>query len=168
MIGFVINVAAGMAIAAGMFTAGGIVMLVGGAFDTLDGAFARATNQATVFGEFFDSTIDRFSEAVIFLGIAISYVRGPELSTRDVIGMVLSFVAMIGSIMVSYARARAEGLDLDCEVGWLQRPERIILLGIALLLPPAVLLIALGALAVLTHVTVAQRIAHVRGLTGGK
>ena len=165
MIGFLINVVAGVVIATGGFVAGGIIMLVGGAFDTLDGALARATGQESVFGKFFDSTIDRFSEAVVFLGVAVSFLRAPEIDTTAVVGVALSFAAMIGSIMVSYARARAEGLDLDCEVGWLQRPERIVILGVALLLPAPFLMGALVLLAVLTHITVAQRIAHVRSLT---
>ena len=145
-------------------------MLVGGAFDTLDGALARATGQATVFGKFFDSTMDRFSEAVVFLGVAVSYLRSPMVDLTSVVGVALSFAAMIGSIMVSYARARAEGLEprVECEVGWLQRPERIVILGVALLLPAPFLLGALAILSVLTHVTVAQRIAHVRGLTVGQ
>ena len=145
-------------------------MLVGGAFDTLDGALARATGQESVFGKFFDSTIDRFSEAVVFLGVAISFLRGPELDVTSVAGVALSFTAMIGSIMVSYARARAEGLEprVDCEVGLLQRPERIVILGVALLLPAPFLMGALVLLAVLTHVTVAQRIGHVRQLTNQK
>jgi CDP-diacylglycerol--glycerol-3-phosphate 3-phosphatidyltransferase len=155
-------------IATGGFFAGGIIMLIGGAFDTLDGALARATDRKTVFGQFFDSTMDRFSEAVVFLGVAVSYLRAPAVDVTAVAGVALSFAAMIGSIMVSYARARAEGLDLDCEVGWLQRPERIIILGVALLLPAPFLMGALALLAVLTHVTVAQRIAHVRSLTGGE
>ena len=152
----------------GSHAAGGVVMLIGGAFDTLDGALARATNQKTVFGEFFDSTMDRFSEAVVFLGVAVSFLRFSPDQMTAVAGVALSFAAMIGSIMVSYARARAEGLDLDCEVGWLQRPERIVILGVALLLPAPFLLGALILLAVLTHVTVAQRITHVRRLTSGK
>ena len=170
MIGFLINVIAGVTIATGAFVAGGIIMLIGGAFDTLDGALARATGQESVFGKFFDSTVDRFSEAVIFLGVAVSFLRAPTVDVMAVTGVALSFAAMIGSIMVSYARARAEGLEprVDCEVGWLQRPERIVILGVALLLPAPFLMGALGLLAVLTHVTVAQRIAHVRGLTGGR
>ncbi|HET7768593.1 MAG TPA: CDP-alcohol phosphatidyltransferase family protein [Chloroflexota bacterium] len=168
VIGFLINVVAGVVIATGGFVAGGIIMLIGGAFDTLDGALARVTGRASVFGEFFDSTMDRFSEAVVFLGVAVSYLRAPAIDITAVVGVALSFAAMIGSIMVSYARARAEGLDLDCEVGWLQRPERIVILGVALLLPAPFLMGALVLLAVLTHVTVAQRIAHVRGLTVGK
>ena len=138
------------------------MVLVAGAFDTLDGALARATNRVTQFGKFFDSTMDRFSEAVVFLGLAIAFLRGPSVGAAETAGVALSFVVMIGSIMISYARARAEGLDLDCEVGWLQRPERILILGIGLLLPRALLL---AVLAVLTHITVGQRIAHVRRLT---
>ena len=141
------------------------MVLVAGAFDTLDGALARATNRVTQFGKFFDSTMDRFSEAVVFLGLAIAFLRGPSVGVAETTGVALSFVVMIGSIMISYARARAEGLDLDCEVGWLQRPERILILGIGLLLPRALLLAVLAVLAVLTHITVGQRIAHVRRLT---
>jgi CDP-diacylglycerol--glycerol-3-phosphate 3-phosphatidyltransferase len=170
VIGFLINVVAAVVIATGGFVAGGIIMLIGGAFDTLDGALARATGQESLFGKFFDSTVDRFSEAVIFLGVAVSYLRAPTVDVMGVTGVALSFAAMIGSIMVSYARARAEGLEprVDCEVGWLQRPERIVILGVALLLPAPFLMGALVLLTVLTHVTVAQRIAHVRGLTAGK
>ncbi|HET6318467.1 MAG TPA: CDP-alcohol phosphatidyltransferase family protein, partial [Chloroflexota bacterium] len=147
--------------------AGGIMVLIAGAFDTLDGALARATNRVTVFGTFYDSTMDRFSEAVVFLGIAIAFLRGPSVGIAEVTGVALSFVVMIGSIMISYARARAEGLQprVECEVGWLQRPERILILGIGLLLPRGLLLAVLAVLAVLTHVTVGQRIAHVRRLT---
>jgi CDP-diacylglycerol--glycerol-3-phosphate 3-phosphatidyltransferase len=89
------------------------------------------------------------------------------VGVAEVTGVALSFVVMIGSIMISYARARAEGLQprVECEVGWLQRPERILILGIGLLLPRALLLAVLAVLAVLTHVTVGQRIAHVRRVT---
>lgn len=151
----------------GSLVAGGIMVLIAGAFDTLDGALARATNRVTVFGTFYDSTMDRFSEAVVFLGIAIAFLRGPSVGIAEVTGVALSFVVMIGSIMISYARARAEGLQprVECEVGWLQRPERILILGIGLLLPRGLLLAVLAVLAVLTHVTVGQRIAHVRRLT---
>ena len=142
-------------------------MLIAGLFDTLDGALARATNRVTVFGTFYDSTMDRFSEAVIFLGIAVGFVRGPVVGVAEVAGVALTFVVMIGSLMISYARARAEGLQprVDCEVGLLQRPERILILGVGLLLPQGWLLGVLAVLAVLTHVTVGQRIAHVRRMT---
>lgn len=146
---------------------GGLLVLFAGSFDTLDGALARATNRVTNFGKFFDSTMDRFSEAVIFLGIAVGFLRDSYVDTAEVAGVALSFLVMIGSIMISYARARAEGLDLDCEVGWLQRPERILILGVGLLLPQSLLLLVLLVLAILTHVTVGQRIAHVRRLTQG-
>jgi len=159
---------AGAVLAYGAAVPGALLFLIGGAFDTLDGALARATNQKTVFGEFFDSTVDRFSEAVIFLGLAVAFLRVPAMMEHAVLGVALCFLSMIGSIMVSYARARAEGLDLDCEVGWLQRPERIIILGVGLLIPSTnVLLVILAGLAVMTHVTVAQRIMHVHRLTNG-
>ena len=154
-------------LATGNSVVGGLLVLFAGSFDTLDGALARATNRVTTFGKFFDSTMDRFSEAVIFLGIAVGFLRDPTVDTSEVAGVALCFLVMIGSIMISYARARAEGLDLDCEVGWLQRPERIIILGLGLLLPQSLLLLVLLVLAILTHVTVGQRIMHVRRLTQG-
>jgi CDP-diacylglycerol--glycerol-3-phosphate 3-phosphatidyltransferase len=167
VVGFLLSVVAGVVLASGNLAAGGVLVLIAGLFDTLDGALARATGQETVFGKFFDSTMDRFSEAVIFLGIAIAFMREPPLDTADIAGVALSFVVMIGSLMISYARARAEGLEprVDCEVGWLQRPERILILGAGLLLPRSLLLLVLLVLAVLTHVTVGQRIAHVRRQT---
>jgi CDP-diacylglycerol---glycerol-3-phosphate 3-phosphatidyltransferase len=116
-----------------------------------------------VFGAFLDSVCDRYAEAGVFLGILWWYQ-----STDNRPGMVLTYVAAIGSLMVSYARARAEGIGLHAEVGWFQRPERIIVLGVGLLLsnwlPPA-LLVALAVLAVLTNLTVIQRVIHVARLT---
>ena len=169
VIGFLLSVVAGVVLALGSSVLGGVLVLFAGLFDTLDGALARATGQETVFGKFFDSTMDRFSEAVIFLGIAVGFLREPTIENGDVAGVALSFLVMIGSVMISYARARAEGLEprVECEVGWLQRPERILILGVGLLLPRSLLLLVLLVLAVLTHVTVGQRIAHVRRLTQG-
>jgi CDP-diacylglycerol---glycerol-3-phosphate 3-phosphatidyltransferase len=175
--GLLLNCVAGAVLAAGLLIPGGFLVLIAGLFDTLDGALARATNRKTNFGAFFDSSMDRFSEAVCFLGLAVAYMRLPELTGGDaryeVLGVALCFASMIGSIMVSYARARAEGLipRVDCEVGWLQRPERIVILGFGVMLPtflpPESLLLVLGVLAVLTHITVAQRVGHVRRETDG-
>jgi CDP-diacylglycerol---glycerol-3-phosphate 3-phosphatidyltransferase len=163
-----LNVLAGAVLGYGAFVPGGFLVLVGGAFDMFDGAMARATNRKTVFGEFLDSTMDRFSEAAVFLGLAVAYLLHEPQGWVDVAGVVMCFLVMIGSIMISYTRAKAEGLDLDCEVGWLQRPERIIVVGVGLLLhavSPFIPLAMLAALTVLTHFTVAQRVAHVRRLT---
>lgn len=172
LLGLVMNCIAGLVLAVGALVPGGILVLVAGAFDMLDGALARATNRKTTFGAFFDSTIDRYSEAVVFMGLQLAFLReiGPEwlgADWRAWTGAALCYVVIIGSLMISYTRARAEGLTprVDCEVGWLQRPERIIILGIGLMLPRPFLLAVLGALAVFTQVTVVQRIAHVRRVT---
>jgi CDP-diacylglycerol--glycerol-3-phosphate 3-phosphatidyltransferase len=167
VVGLLLNVAAGLVLASGAFVIGGILVLVGGAFDMFDGALARVKNQKTVFGQFFDSTVDRYSEAAVFFGLLIAFLREPQTDWLSFAGVVLCYLVVIGSIMISYTRARAEGLEprVDCEVGWLQRPERIIALGIGLLLPRPVLLAVLVALAFFTQVTVLQRILHVRRLT---
>ena len=155
--GCLLNFGVGAVLAFGYDLIGGVLVLVVGAFDMLDGALARATNRSTRFGAFLDSTLDRYSEAAVFLGIlASAATRG------DVAIVLLTYTAAVGSLMVSYARARAEGLGLSCEVGMLQRPERIILLGLGLIF--GLTLPALVILAVLTNVTAIQRILHVRGI----
>ena len=168
ILGFLLNVGAGIVLASGAFGPGGVFVLVAGAFDMFDGALARVTNRKTTFGAFFDSTLDRYSEAAVFLGLMIAFLREPDLDWLSWSGVVLCYLVAVGSLMISYTRARAEGLDLNAEVGWLQRPERVIVLGIGLLLPRQLLLAVLVALAVFTQITVVQRIAHVRRLTGGE
>src|SRR5919108_1421669 len=166
VLGLLLNAVAGLVLASGAFVPGGLLVLFAGAFDMLDGALARVTNRKTTFGAFFDSTLDRFSEAVVFGGLLVAFMRDPVLDWWDWTGVVLCYVVAFGSLMISYTRARAEGLHLDCEVGWLQRPERIVALGVGLLLPRQLLLAVLAALAIFTLVTVWQRIAHVRRLAG--
>lgn len=167
-IGFVLNVVAGAVLACGLLGLGAALVLFAGAFDMFDGALARVTNRKTRFGAFFDSTLDRYSEAVVLLGLQVAFLRDVQgdADWRAWAGVVLCYLVMIGSLMVSYTRARAEGLGIDCEVGWLQRPERIIALGIGLLLPRALLLAVLAALAVFTQITVVQRMVHVRRAAG--
>jgi CDP-diacylglycerol--glycerol-3-phosphate 3-phosphatidyltransferase len=169
VLGLVLNCVAGAVLASGALIPGGVLVLIAGAFDMFDGALARVTNRKTTFGAFFDSTIDRYSEAAVFFGLQVAFLRAlPQgADWRAWTGAALCYVVIIGSLMVSYARARAEGLTppVDCEVGWLQRPERIIILGIGLLLPAPLLLAVLAALAVFTNVTVVQRVVHVRKLT---
>ncbi len=169
-LGFVLNVIVGGVLAFGLLAPGAVLVLIAGAFDMLDGALARVTNRKTRFGAFFDSTLDRYSEAVVLLGLLVAFLRDVQgdADWRAWAGVVLCYLVMIGSLMVSYTRARAEGLGIDCEVGWLQRPERIIALGIGLLLPRALLLAVLAALAVFTQITVVQRMVHVRRAAGGQ
>ena len=107
----------------------GFVILIAGLFDMIDGRLARVGNMANPFGALFDSVIDRYSEMVMFLGI-IWYL----VSHDYFMSSIFAFVAMIGSVMVSYTRARAEGLGVECSVGLMQRPERILIIGISAIL----------------------------------
>ncbi len=104
----------------------GLVILIAGLFDMIDGRLARVGNMANPFGALFDSVIDRYSEMIMFLGI-IWYL----VSHDYFLSSIFAFVAMIGSVMVSYTRARAEGLGVECSVGLMQRPERILIIGIS-------------------------------------
>ncbi len=158
IVGFLLNVGVGVVIATGHLFAGGLFLLVAGLFDMLDGAVARLGQRVTVFGGFLDSTLDRYSEAAVFLGLLALYAR--QGRTTEVL---LVYAVIVGSLMVSYTRARAEGLGLRCDVGWLQRPERIALLGLGLLFNAVVPV--LWVLAIFTNLTTMQRVAHVYRLT---
>jgi CDP-diacylglycerol--glycerol-3-phosphate 3-phosphatidyltransferase len=158
--GSLLTAGVGLLVAQGWFLAAGLCLWLFSLTDTLDGALARATDQVSVFGAFLDSVCDRYAEAAVFLGMVWWYQ-----TTGNTPGVVLAYLALVGSLMVSYARARAEGVGLQAaDVGWFQRPERIILLGIGLLLArfvPNALLVVLALLAILTTATVLQRVRHV-------
>jgi CDP-diacylglycerol--glycerol-3-phosphate 3-phosphatidyltransferase len=160
IVGSLLTASVGLLAAQGWFLAAGLCLWLFSATDTLDGALARATNRVSVFGAFLDSVCDRYAEAAVFFGLVWWYQ-----ATANALGIVLAYLALVGSLMVSYARARAEGVGLQAaEVGWFQRPERIIVLGVGLILAqfiPEVLLVVLALLAVLTTVTVLQRVVHV-------
>ena len=145
-------------IATGNLLAGGLVLLASGAFDMLDGALARSTGKATRFGALLDSVVDRLAEALVLLGLLLHYTqRGPDW------GAALVYAALVGSLMVSYLRARSEGLGIECKVGLMQRPERVVVLGVGLIAAhwyTAAALAALGAIAALTLFTMCQRLAH--------
>lgn len=157
--GFLLNLVVGLVLAMGWVFAGGILVLFAGLFDMLDGATARLSGRTTPFGALLDSVVDRFSEAAILGGLLWLY-----LSQQRELEVLLLFAVLLGSLMVSYVRARAEGLGLDCEVGLVARPERVLLLALGLMSSQVVPVLAL--LAVLTHFTVAQRVWHVRKHTG--
>lgn len=145
-------------ISAGMLWAGGVVMLFAGVLDLFDGALARSTGQDSPFGALLDSVVDRVSEIVALLGLLLHYARGDSLE-----GTALVYLAMGGSVMVSYLRARSEGLGIDCKVGIMTRPERVAALGFGLIVGhwlPVVILIVLGVIAALTVLTTAQRLFH--------
>jgi CDP-diacylglycerol--glycerol-3-phosphate 3-phosphatidyltransferase len=162
-LGFVLNVLVAVVVAEGWLSVGGALFLIVNALDFLDGAVARAAGTAGAFGAFLDSVLDRYSEAVVFVGLIVWFSKAD-----DTFAVIVTALALAGSFMVSYCRARAEGLGLDCEVGLLQRPERIVVLGIGLMLSeythPLVLIAVLVALAILTNVTAYQRMHHVAKL----
>ncbi len=158
--GFFAAIPVAALIATDYLIVGGILLLVASAVDTLDGAVARVRDEVTEFGAFLDSTLDRYVEVAYFGALIWLF-----LQRDDPAGVILSFVILSGSIMVSYTRARAEGLGLHGKVGILQRPERLIILGIALIFSGWLLLPVLWAMAVVTNFTVLQRVLHVRSQT---
>ena len=151
-------------ISQGVMWAGGLVMLFAGVLDLFDGALARATAQDSPFGALLDSVIDRISEIIVLLGLLIYYA-----SIGSVEGSVLVYLAVAGSVMVSYLRARSEGLGIECKVGIMTRPERVAALGFGLIIGhwlPPVIPIVLAIIALLTIFTTAQRLFHTwRSLT---
>ncbi len=154
-----ISIIAAGTIATNHLLIGGFLVLLSGLFDILDGALARLTNQATRFGALLDSTFDRISDAVLLLGLLVLY-----LMSGSTIEMVLIFLALVGSFLTSYVRARAEGLGINCPVGLFTRAERVIILALGLLLNPLYefsIFIALLIVVVLGFVTVGQRLIYV-------
>ena len=149
-----LNIVAAYVISTGHFLLGGMLILGSGLFDLLDGALARFSKQTTKFGAVLDSTVDRISEAATLCGLLIWYVP-QESATLEV---VLVLVVLIGSFLVSYIRARAEGLDWQCQVGLFTRAERVIVLAIGLLVNQV--FIALCILAVFVFITVVQRLVY--------
>jgi CDP-diacylglycerol---glycerol-3-phosphate 3-phosphatidyltransferase len=154
VVGTLLNVAAAVLVAVDRYIVAGIVFLVAGCFDMLDGALARSANKVTPFGAFFDSTLDRFSEGVMLAAIAYSFAR----QGRD-LDVALVVIALLGSLMVSYTRARAESLGAECKVGIMSRPERIVLIALGLFFS-VLLPYAIYVLVALTTVTVIQRVVH--------
>jgi CDP-diacylglycerol---glycerol-3-phosphate 3-phosphatidyltransferase len=156
LINLALNIIAAYVIAAGYFLLGGVLVLVAGLFDLLDGALARSTKQATRFGAVLDSVVDRISEAAILCGLLIWYIPREETGLE----IVLIFVVLIGSFLVSYIRARAEGLGWQCQVGLFTRAERVIVLAVGLLVDQV--FIALCILMVFVLITVVQRLVYLR------
>lgn len=146
------NVVAAVLVASGALAVGGVVMLVASAFDLLDGELARTTGRASKLGALLDSVFDRFSEAVLLFGLLVY-----ELNAGHREEAALVFVVVVGSLLVSYVRARAESLGVALTSGLFTRPERVLVLGVALL-TGALVRPALWALAVLTMLTTLQRL----------
>jgi CDP-diacylglycerol--glycerol-3-phosphate 3-phosphatidyltransferase len=143
-----------------MFRYAGLVIIGSGFFDLVDGRVARASNQVTRFGGFFDSVVDRYSDAALFFGLLVYYARGGRFFY-----VVLTALVMVSAIMVSYTRARAESLIGSCKVGFMERPERLVLLIIGALFN--VMAPVLWVIAVLSTITVIHRIQYTWARTQG-
>jgi CDP-diacylglycerol--glycerol-3-phosphate 3-phosphatidyltransferase len=159
--GFLLNIGVACVISQGYFLLGGLLILVAGSFDLLDGAVARHTNRVTKFGALLDSTLDRWSDAVLLFGLLWFYAWQPDQDTS--LEMILIFAAIVGSLLVSYVRARAEGLGLDADVGIMRRTLRILTLSLGLMLSAfePLLLVALWILAIGSNLTAAHRLIYV-------
>ncbi|RLB07358.1 MAG: CDP-alcohol phosphatidyltransferase family protein [Deltaproteobacteria bacterium] len=155
LIGLIVNLGAAFALALGKWKIGGIAILVAGLFDLLDGAVARSQGQVTPFGGFFDSVIDRYSDFSLFVGLLFYYAY-----TGHPFLILLASTAAMGSFLVPFTRARAETVITSCKVGLMERPERIILLALGALLDWMIPI--LWILAILTHITVIQRVLHTK------
>ena len=174
--GFILNVvAAGMFVYAGMNSEGeglsmigwaGGMVLFAGLFDMMDGRLARLGNMSSKFGALYDSVLDRYSELVTLFGISA------YLAMKDYyLYVIIAFVALMGSLMVSYVRARAEGLCIECKVGFMQRPERVVLTSLGALFcgifsdvtafdPILILVVPLAVVAVFANITAFVRVRH--------
>jgi CDP-diacylglycerol--glycerol-3-phosphate 3-phosphatidyltransferase len=154
--GFILALGAAALVITSHLFAAGFVVLIAGFFDLLDGALARRMEQATPFGAVLDSTLDRLSEAVVLLAILVSFSGTPLL-------VLLVFLALLGSLLVSYIRARAEAVGLECRLGLFTRPERVVVLALGLLLSHLAnaLVIALAIIVVFSFVTIGQRLVYV-------
>jgi len=183
LFGFILSIVAGIVYSMGAFFWAAWVVVIAGTFDTLDGVVARATRKNSPFGAFFDSTLDRYSDMFLFLGLAyhfsggdaLLHVPGARVNSDPMPTVVIIIIlAIVGSYMVSYTRARAEGLGIECKKGLMQRPERITLLIIGSLLGSIpkigtlLMVVTLIVLAVSSNLTALYRIFVVRNqlLTG--
>src|SRR5262245_6348448 len=164
MVGLVGNLAAAVLIWQGLYFLGGVAFIIGSVMDTLDGRYARASGKGTLFGAFLDSTLDRIEEGIVIAAIAYRFaLSGDEFAAA------MCVVVVLGSLMVSYTRARAEALGVECKVGLATRPVRVVILSIGLVFAKGagifdveLLAPAIYAMAALTAFTVFQRVWHVR------
>lgn len=164
-IGFVTAVGAALSFHGHQMRVAGFLVLLGGVFDILDGRMAKLSGVGSKFGAFYDSTLDRIGEVAVYFGM-LSLYNDQRMTVGDVGMIYLIMLAMAGSLMISYTRARAEALGLDCRVGLMARAERIVLIGGAALFfgnawDGLVLQVVIFLLAVLTNITAFQRIVWV-------
>ena len=163
--GFALNVVAAVLVVERLFFLAGVAFIVGSVMDTLDGRYSRMSGKGSLFGAFLDSTLDRVEEGVVLTAVAWYFAK-----TGDEIAAAGCVVAVLGSLMVSYTRARAEAIGVECKVGLATRPVRVVILSAGLVFAKGaslgsfeLLAPSIYAMAALTAVTVAQRVWHVRG-----
>lgn len=166
LIGLILQGIVAVVIAMGNLLLGGVLLIVFSAFDSLDGTLARMTGQVSKFGAFLDATVDRYAEALVLFGLLVYYV-----GQGDQIAIYLIYISIVGSLLVSYTRAKAESLGISCTAGILTRAERVALLALGLIVAnwlPVALTVVLWILAIGTNVTAIQRIWAVRKSTAGE
>jgi CDP-diacylglycerol--glycerol-3-phosphate 3-phosphatidyltransferase len=173
-VGTLFVIGSGVAFGFGHVRLGGALLLLSGVFDVLDGLVARQGGMTTTFGAFYDSTLDRVGEGAVFSGLIFYFLSGPLPSEMKVPAVGAGLVALVSSLIVSYARARAEALGVECKVGIAARAERILLLSLPALVfgagpgRPAVLLFwIVTVLATVSAITVVQRVVHVARVARG-
>jgi CDP-diacylglycerol--glycerol-3-phosphate 3-phosphatidyltransferase len=155
VVGLGVSIVAAVALAEGRLRMGAVLLTLAGLFDFFDGSLARLANRVSAFGAFLDSVVDRYSDLVVMLGIVLFYHQA-----ADTVGVFLTMFTVLGTVMVSYTKARAQSIGLPCEIGLMERPERLIVLiaGATFNLLTA----AMVVLAVLTNLTALQRIFYTR------
>ncbi len=156
-IGFGMGAIATYFVVTGSLRLAGLFILLSGLMDSIDGKLARHTGKVSRFGALYDSTMDRYGEVLFFFGAAYYFIKTGRILTSVAVA-----VGLGGSLMVSYVRARAEGLGFDCKVGWMQRAERMILLGTGCLIHPHVFALVMWIIAILSNFTTFQRLWHIR------
>lgn len=170
-LGALVVVISAVAFGVGWIRTGGAMLLLSGVVDTFDGQVARRGGLVSTFGAFYDSTLDRVGDGATFIGITAYLLQAPGVVYR-IETAVVGMIAILSSLLVSYARARAEGLGLDCKVGIVQRAERMIMIGVPSLIVGAgpngvVLQVLTVLLAILSTITVVQRFVYVYQVTEG-
>lgn len=175
-LGLILSIIAAYSFAIGFLKIAGVIMIISGTFDIIDGKVARATSRVTKFGALYDSTLDRYAEVMIFFGLAYYFMNNlwttgsVNLSFMNwtiddinvsLISTIAVCMALGGSVMTSYVRARAEGLGLECKVGVMQRPERIVFIAFGAIFHKVFLVIALVIVAIFSNLTAIQRLYYV-------
>jgi CDP-diacylglycerol--glycerol-3-phosphate 3-phosphatidyltransferase len=173
-LGTLLVIGSGVAFGYGAIRVGGVLLLLSGIFDILDGQVARQGGKMTTFGAFYDSTLDRVGEGAVFAGLIFYFLTGPLPAQLKTPAIAAGLVALVASLLVSYTRARAEALGVECKVGIASRAERILLLGLPALAfgagpgrPGVLLFWIVAVLALVSAITVIQRVVHVARVARG-